>query len=168
MSDDEPVWVSKFRTAILELENAIQEFDESDPPLEEACQALVMLNVAKGEVGMVYDGLTRIVSEIMGDDPEVSLGNNAKIEKKWSSTRTGWQHKDLCEAVAKRIVDSSVDMDSGEVLASPKEMISKVLDYLQPSYWRIKELQKLGLNPDQYCEVGETKTSIIVRKGTNK
>ena len=40
----------------------------------------------------------------------------------------------------------------------------KLLDYLQPSYWRIKELSKLGINADQYCEVGELKTSIIVRK----
>jgi hypothetical protein len=38
---------------------------------------------------------------------------------------------------------------------------------VQPSYWRIKELSAIGINADNYCEVDEPKTSIIVRKGTS-
>jgi hypothetical protein len=56
-------------------------------------------------------------------------------------------------------------MDTGEIVMSQEDMIANVLDYVQPSYWRIKELQNIGINPDHFCEVGETKTSIIVRKG---
>jgi hypothetical protein len=61
-------------------------------------------------------------------------------------------------------MDMSVDMDTGEILSTPEEMITKVLDFLQPSYWRIKELQKIGIDADNYCEVKEAKASIIVRK----
>jgi hypothetical protein len=43
-----------------------------------------------------------------------------------------------------------------------------MLNYCAPSYWKIKELQKLGINADNYCEVGQLKTSIIVRKGENQ
>jgi hypothetical protein len=43
----------------------------------------------------------------------------------------------------------------------------KLLDYLQPSYWRVGELSKIGLNADNYCETGEPKVSLIVRKGKN-
>ena len=55
-------------------------------------------------------------------------------------------------------------MDTGEVLYSQQEIVAKLLDFVQPSYWRVKELQKIGIDADLYCEVGETKTSIIVRK----
>jgi hypothetical protein len=104
----------------------------------------------------------------MGKEQEILLSNGAKIEKKFSNSRSGWQHKDLAGSVAKKIIDLSVDMETGEVMATPQEMLVQMLDYVQPSYWRIKELQKIGINPDNYCEVGDMKTSIIVRKGNLK
>jgi len=55
-------------------------------------------------------------------------------------------------------------MDTGEVLKSPREIAMDMVTYCAPSYWRVKELNKIGINPDNYCEVGELKTSIIVRK----
>jgi hypothetical protein len=167
MNDIGPDWVSKFHQSILELDSAVTDFGSKDQSVEDACSALVALNRAKADLGMVYDELANLVSRVMQDSPEVSLPDGSKIEKKFSSSRTGWRHKDLGSAVAGRIVDMSIDMDTGEVLSTPKEMIAQVLDFVQPSYWRIKELQKLGINPDMYCEVGDTKTSIIVRKGTS-
>jgi hypothetical protein len=47
---------------------------------------------------------------------------------------------------------------------SPQEVAERVLDYVQPSYWRIKKLAELGINADNYCELGEPKTSIAVRR----
>lgn len=167
MSDIGPEWVAKFHKSILELDEAIDKFRDEVESEEDACAALVALNRAKSDFGMVYDHLSSIVSQVMQDSPEVSLPDGSKVEKKFSSSRTGWRHKDLGSAVAGRIVDMSIDMDTGEVLATPAEMITQVLDFVQPSYWRIKELQRLGINPDMYCEVGDTKTSIIVRKGTS-
>jgi hypothetical protein len=61
-------------------------------------------------------------------------------------------------------MESSVDLDTGEVLLSPQEIAVKMLDFVQPSYWRVKELAKFGINADNYCEVGDYKTNIIVRK----
>jgi hypothetical protein len=167
MSDIGPDWVARFYKSILELDQDIEEFRDKVQSVEEACAALVALNRAKADFGMVYDHLSSIVSQAMEDSPEVALSDGSKVEKKFSSSRTGWRHKDLGSAVAGRIVDMSIDMDTGEVLATPAEMITQVLDFVQPSYWRIKELQRLGINPDMYCEVGDTKTSIIVRKGTS-
>jgi hypothetical protein len=58
----------------------------------------------------------------------------------------------------------AIDMDTGEVVMSPQEVAERVLDYVQPSYWRIKKLAELGINADNYCELGEPKTSIAVRR----
>ena len=169
MADLEPDWVSKFRSSLIELDEAVSSFSNEGESItvDEACAALVGLNRAKAELAMVYDSLSQFVSQVMDQNPEIQLPDGAKVEKKWSANRTGWRHKDLGAEVAHRIVDMSVDMDTGEVLLSPTEMIAQVLDFVQPSYWRIKELQRIGVNADLYCEVGESKPSIIVRKGTS-
>jgi hypothetical protein len=163
-----PEWVDAFRNAILELDTAIAEFMQDDPSPEEAAFALLTLNVAKAEVGAAYDYMAGLVGKVMGDLPEIPLPGGGSVEKKYASSRTGWQHKELAATVAQRIRDLSVDMDTGEVLLSQEEMIAQLLDYVQPSYWRVKELQRINVNVDHYCTTGDTKTSIIVRKGTNK
>jgi hypothetical protein len=169
MSDlEEPGWVTDFRNAILALDTAISEFVESGASPEDAAVALLSLNIAKGEVGTCYDYLSGAVGRIMGTATEIALPGGATVEKKYGSSRTGWQHKDLASAVARRISDLSVDMDTGEILLSPEQMVVRLLEFVQPSYWRIKELQRINVNPDDYCNVGESKTSIIVRKGRNK
>jgi hypothetical protein len=163
----EPDWVTDFRNAILVLDTAISEFIEDASP-EDAATALLSLNIAKGEVATCYDYLSGAVARIMGSESEIPLPGGATVEKKYANSRTAWQHKDLAATVARRIADLSVDMDTGEVLLTAEEMVVQLLDFVQPSYWRVKELQRINVNPDEYCETGETKTSIIVRKGSNK
>jgi hypothetical protein len=170
MSDElEPEWITEFRNAVLRLDTAISEFiHDEELTVEEAAYALLRLNLAKAEVSTCYDYLAGVVGKTMGEQAEIELPEGGKVEKKWSSNRTGWQHKDLASKVAKRIMDLSVDMDTGEVLASTEEMIAQLLDFVQPSYWRIKELQRINVNADDFCVTGDTKVSIIVRKGNNQ
>ena len=163
-----PNWITDFRNALLQLDEDLCSYLGNEPTVEELCENLVQLNLAKAELSVVYDHFAAMVGEEMGKEQEILLSNGAKIEKKFSSNRSGWQHKDLAGSVAKKIIDLSVDMETGEVMATPQEMLVQMFDYVQPSYWRIKELQKIGINPDNYCEVGDTKTSIIVRKGNLK
>lgn len=157
-------FIDNFKNAILALDTALAEFTDSDATIEEMGLALVELNKAKAEVSMCYDYAVAAVNQKMAQLPEIILSDGSKIEKKWANSRTGWQHKDLAGVVARRIVDRNVDMDTGEVLATPEQMLVQMLDFLQPSYWRIKELEKINVNPDEYCEVHEAKPSIIVRK----
>jgi hypothetical protein len=172
MPDEEsvemPNWVTDFRNTLLDLDEDICAYLGTDPAIEDLCNSLLGLNLIKSELSMIYDHFASMVGEAMGAEQEVILAEGAKIEKKLSSTRTGWQHKDLAGAVAKKIVDLSVDLETGEIVSSTEEMLVQMLDFMQPSYWRIKELQGIGVNPDNYCEVGNTKTSIIVRKGSTK
>ena len=157
-------WIADFEKALLELDSGIADFGKSQPELEDACVALVMLNRLKADFSVVYEQLVKIVSESMGDIPEVSLGDGSKIEKRSASDRKSWMHQDLAREVARRLNDMSVDMNTGERTMTTEEMIIKVLDFLQPSYWRVKALGELGINADKFCEVSETKESIIVRK----
>lgn len=153
-----------FRHQIMLLDEQVAKFFSEQPTIEEAAQFIVALNVAKAELSVVYDEAVHIFSRLMDEQKEIALEDGSSIEKKWATDRRGWKHKDLASVIAQRLVQSAVDMDTGEVLLTQEEMIQRLMDFLQPSYWRVKELEKIGINADMYCEVGETKTSIIVRK----
>jgi hypothetical protein len=118
-------------------------------------------------MSIVYDTFAGALSEMMGNIDHLTLSNGAVIEKKSSYDRKGWRHSEIASVVAQRIVQTSVDMDTGEVMKSPEEMAAEMLQYCAPSYWRVKECNKLNINLDNFCDVGELKTSIIVRKPKN-
>lgn len=157
-------FVDEIRERIASLDVDIEAYVDKQPELGDLCQTLLDLNIAKQELGIVYDRLVHAVSVALADRNEQVLPDGSIIEKKWSSDRRGWQHKALAQTVAHRLVETSVDMDTGEILATPEQLVAQLLDFVQPSYWRVKQLGALGINADNYCEVGETKTSIIVRK----
>lgn len=134
---------------------------------DEAANALLMLNLAKRDLSYVYDTVSARIATMLKEDI-IELDSGAVIERKIASNRTGWRHRDLGRDVADRIVQSSIDPDTGEIVVSPSQMIEKMLDYVQPSYWRTGALNGIGINADNYCETSEPKTSIIVRKGDAK
>jgi hypothetical protein len=157
-------WINDFEKSLLALDECIVSFGKSEPSLEDASLALVALNKLKADFGIVYEQMAKIVSEAMGEIPEFILPDGSKIEKRSASDRKSWMHDALIHEVARRIQDISVDLETGERTMSTEDMIVKVLDFVQPSYWRVKALGELGITADRFCEVGEPKESIIVRK----
>ena len=159
--------IQELRSAILELDGHVSSFLAGNPTAEEAGEVLAELNFLKRDLSVVYEQFANLFGEIMGASDTLTLLDGTTIEKKSSYDRKGWKHLDLGSAVADRIVKMSVDMDTGEVTKSSKQIAEEMLTYCAPSYWRIKELNKIGINADSFSEVGELKTSIIVRKPKN-
>lgn len=155
--------IANLRRAIMQLDLAIEQ-DAQGLDAREACKLLVDLHEAKTELGVVYSTMEKAVADAMGRDEEVVLDDGSRIEKKFDPGRKGWKHKDLASVVSEKLSMLAIDMDTGEVVMSPQEVAERVLDYVQPSYWRIKKLAELGINADNYCELGEPKTSIAVRR----
>jgi hypothetical protein len=162
--------IDELRELIAKIDGLVMEYPDSNPEIEEASELLLQMNLAKRDIGLAYDGLSAFVAHLMEKNKtkDLSLGLGAQIERKVAYDRKGWRHKDLALDVAHRLSQSAVDMDTGEVVLSQEELVVKLLDYLQPSYWRVGELNKIGLNADNYCETGEAKVSLIVRKGENQ
>jgi hypothetical protein len=157
--------IAELRMLMAQLESIISEEIDNGASLEDAGNLLLHLNLAKRDMSIVYDSIARQFGELMDRESAVPLPGNALIEKKSSFERKAWQHKDLAKAVVGRLSQMAVDMDTGEVIKSPEDIALELMNYCAPSYWRIKELNNIGINPDMYCETGELKTSIIVRKG---
>lgn len=157
--------VAGFRKDLIDLDQAISELNHGEVTSEGFADMLVDLNLLKRDVGIIYDVLADKFASSMAQAGIVPGRNGAEIELKYTFSRTGWKHRDLAAAVASKIYESSIDMDTGEFVGSPLDMMLKMLDYLQPSYWKVTEVSKVGLNVDDYCKSEEAKPSIIVRKG---
>lgn len=152
-------------TLIMETDTELSEFISSDPTPDEAADKLVQLHSLKSAIADVYSTFAVKVIEVLQraqvDELQVK---GSLIEVRNGADRKSWEHERLVSEVSRRLLESSIDMDTGERTLSTEEVIVKILDFVQPSYWRVKELAKIGISADQYCEVGESKTNIIIRK----
>lgn len=146
------------------LEDFLNSDGVSEAPLEEALENLVFLNKAKKELADIYDSFATKMIERMNTEKstDIKLESGVELKCKSGSPRKSWDNENLMKTVHSRLRQSSVDMDTGEVGLSDDEIVLKLLDYFQPSYWRVGALNELGINADQYCEVGEPKTSIAI------
>lgn len=160
-----PEWLEDFSKALLDLDIDIRDRRMSFT-LEEAAEALVAISRFRDDMKILQDQLSHAVTELMALDEvgELETHDGSKIEKKGDVSRTGWKHKDLAHEVITRLTQMAVDMDTGEIVTTGPEMALRILDFVQPSYWRIKELSSIGINADNYSKVGEYKESVIVRK----
>jgi hypothetical protein len=167
--DEVSAEIASLDSVILELDSAITKAAlAGDLDYRDVAEVVFRIHLIKNNIGMIYDVVTNLLDRSMADLPEVDLGGGFRIEKKVASDRRAWKHGDLAGEIARRLIKTNVDMETGEMQKSPEELMSEMLRFLQPSYWRVKELLTIGVNADNYCEVLEPKTSIIVRKPKEK
>lgn len=146
------------------LDEAINYERSADDP--ERTMRLIFLGFIVGEAKKTIASLQREATEILlkSDWDRAPFQNQSfSMETKTGQPRKKWDHDGLAAAVAKRISDSAIDMDTGEILKSAQQLIKELLDYAAPSYWRVGALRELGIDPDDFCDVGEPITNLIYR-----
>lgn len=129
-------------------------------------ETFFQLDSFKGQLSIIIKSLESILIEKMADKEAISLDSGAILVKEWSKSRKAWQHKDLASAVAERIETMAIDMDTGERTMTTSEMIQAILDYVQPSYWRVGALSNIGLNADSFCEASDPQPKIRIEKAS--
>lgn len=154
----------EIRAQLIGLDDFLNSEQVLNSELDEMLSYLVELNKLKKEVAELYESYSSKMIDKMesANEREVKLQSGAELKCKSGAPRKAWDSENLMKTVYSRLRQSSVDMDTGEVGLSDEEIVLKLLDYLQPSYWRVGALNELGINADQYCEVGEPKTSIAI------
>lgn len=156
---------SAITKALMLIDSSITNMISSDEmSINEAALLVKAMHSVKADVATVYDSATSALDKLMADLPEINLEDGTKIEKKTASDRRSWNHRDIATEVARRLSMSNINMETGEVTMTTEELMVEMLRFMQPSYWRVKDLSTIGINADNFCEVLEPKTSIIVRK----
>lgn len=156
--------LTEINAKMIEIEKAFASLVEDESDLIVIGDAVIGMHNLKADMSLVYDSVCNLMVKKMGEIPEINLPGGHKIEKKSGADRKAWDHAGLARNVASRVSDMAIDMDTGEVVLSPQDMMIKMLEFAAVSYWRVKELSKLGISADDFCEVSEGKTNIIVRK----
>ena len=107
----------------------------------------------------------------VGDDnfalyPIHRVEGDIEVTRREGAPRKQWDHQRLTKDVTKRLMDKSIDYDTGEILMNTEEIIKAMFQYGHVDYWRVKELKKIGLNADKYSKLGDPKVSVAIsRKG---
>ncbi len=132
--------------------------DWEDPMLEG--DTLFHFNSVKRHFGESYANYDAAVWPSF--ETGLTLANGAKLESLESTPRVGWDHQGLAKRVAQRIVDESVDWETGEVLKTPDETIRELLKYVGVGYWKVKPLKAIGIDPDQYSKPKDPVKSVKI------
>ncbi len=138
------------------------DFDSTDKG--ELLQFASDMHLMKSHVTEIFNELQSMITDYLDNLPLPVAVDGATVEIKAGSPRKTWDHKTLIDDVSKRIVDSSVDLNTGEVVKTPTDMIREALQYAGISYWKVTKLKELHLDADDYCEVGEAKKSLVIRR----
>lgn len=156
----DPQWKKTVDKALLEMYEAAS---GAKADVSALAGIVAVMHSVHAAVKDEYKQLCDMLVAVMGDLPEVESNNGFVVEKKVGSPRKTWQHAELGSEVARRLVQMNVDMDTGEVIKDPEELMTAMLEYAAPSYWRVKPLSAIGIHADDYCEQGEPTTNVVVR-----
>ena len=149
-----------FESDLMEMSNGNIDFTST----EELLQLASDLHLVKSYVTELFNELQLVVTDHIGHMATPVTVDGATVEIKAGSPRKSWDHAGLIDDVSKRIVDSSVDLNTGEVVKTPTEMIKEALQFAGISYWKVTKLKELHLDADEYCEVGEAKKQLVIRR----
>lgn len=156
--------IKAINLSLMALDKSFIEMCKSEDLLSKIADSLVSIHSLKAEISVVYESACNTMIDKMGEVPEVKDSAGNLVEKKSGADRKKWDHDGLAKNVASRINDMAINLETGEVEMTPQDMMAKMFDFAAVSYWRVKELGKIGISADSFCEVSEAKTNIIVRK----
>lgn len=156
------------KSASKEAIDLMQGTEGTETSLDESCELAIAFSNAKMETKDIYEQVSRFVIQQMGALPDHTLGDGTVVERRQSSTRKKWDHLALARSVTEKLIQMAVDMDTGEVTMSDQDVAIRMLEYVAPSYWRVKKLNDIGINADMYCETLEGNINLVIRtKGDN-
>lgn len=164
MPTELPGWVQQHADSLFTLELNVKELGSTPPDLKTACELLVKLSEFKTWLSLIQHDMEAITVKLFETEEIFITDDGTTVEKKFDTNRKAWKHKELATVVADRIRSMAIDLDTGEVTLTPDQMVVKLLEFVQPSYWRLRPLNEIGINPDDYCTVGDTKPVISIRK----
>jgi len=155
--------VEDFREALDKLDGEISALSGMGDP-DAAGELLVAVHEFKRKIGELYKAIEHVTLESMGSQRVLNVAGKS-LERKPGSKRKAWDHEGLRNLVYLRLMDLSLDEDTGEMTLTPGQAIESLLEFAAVSYWRVSKLKELDINADMYCEVEEGDESIAVLKG---
>lgn len=165
MQENLPDWVIDFNKQVLDFYDRVSALKEDESLSEKAaCELLIAISHLKSDLAEAYGEMEKILIQLLADRDPIVGEDGSVVEKIYDKSRKAWRHAEIAEVVAERIERMAVDLDTGEIKLSTKEMITKLLQFAGISYWKVTTLREIGVDADDYCESGESVPKISLRK----
>lgn len=135
-------------------------------PIEEVenlGEALIEIDDLRDHYSAVRSKAESLFVSSMDGLPEIAIAGTI-LEVRRADSRKTWAHKELTADLAERLVQMSVDMETGEIVKTPEQLLNEMMQYAGVSYWKIKALSSIGMSADDYCEVTEGPMKIRIRR----
>lgn len=125
------------------------------------------------ELHSAIDRLKIMESLLIGDlkkhlpDPKnrvVELPTGGAVQINTSVPRKTWDKDVLIGVVIEKVIEESIDPETGAIDRPISQMLRRVLDFVSFSNFKVTELKQVGVNPDNYCETGTVKSSAQYRR----
>lgn len=108
--------------------------------------------------------LLPLAQSLRTDQEIVPVESGHAVEYGFTSTRKTWDHAALKSVVAEAILARSMDFETGTLEAPASQLIQEALECVGISYWKVKELKALSIDPDRYCEKPDGTFKATVRR----
>lgn len=143
--------------------------DDREPgELAEAARALLKWQAAHEHFTFIAGELARRVSDLMETD-EADVPGLARLERKWSRSRTDWQNAQLLADVLRGAQASTaphaVDPETGELVFTWAQAITAVTRFYNLTGYnvRLTPLKQIGLDAGDYSTQGPWRARVTAR-----
>lgn len=116
---------------------------------------LLPLQQIMGDLRILESEVKRYIVDTM-PDKMVTVEGVGTVERLAKITRRNWDSEELLRLIVR---DALVDQETGEIPSSPMEAVDRVMTEIKAvvpftgsTSWRVGELKKRGIDPDEWCE----------------
>lgn len=151
------------------LDQAIYEYEEVEKTPEDVAELLDGVRDASNWLKLLDSSLVSELRKVTPRDKKyITIKGGGTAEVKVGAPRKAWDHQRLSSIISEQIIDDCIDDESGLLNVPISQIPPMLFKYAHVDYWRKGELEKAGIDADDYCEKGEPTTSVIIRKSGGK
>lgn len=136
-------------------------------PEEDLAQMLVLIDVCAKRARQAKANVDAALNVILSQDTILELPElEVTVEKRVAAPKKNWDHDGLLSVAIEAILERERDPDDGTINTPYAVLMAEVFKYAAVSYWRVKPLKELGINANDFCELGDRKVSFQISRQT--
>jgi hypothetical protein len=154
--------------AISKLTDSLLEYTmDFDKDIDEVGKLYVEILELKEELSVGVSVVEDLMNKLMAVSEILSVEDaGVAIEKVQGQSRVKWDNDTVRSVLSEKIVGQFVDPETGTLTVPPSRLIDEAFN-VTGIRWKVTELRRLGMNPDNYSEKKEGKISFRIASSTH-
>lgn len=160
--------IEKMVEGMLDMENSFLALEKTDREDSAPMEATVLKELQDliNRLRLMDSFLIKDLKKLTPDrsKPIIELPDGGTMELRTGAPRKTWDKDALASIVVEKIMQESIDPDTGVIDRPISQMLLRVLDFVSYSSFKVTALRDVGVDPDNYCEKGPMSTTVQFRR----